>query len=282
MGFGRGGRVGVACRVLILLTVGVEALGGEATRQGPPGRDGRPLGHTYRLEGSIRPGDTERLAALFAADALDPESPVPAIAKGRGVLPLLVLELDSSGGDVGEAMRLGRWLRGKWGAAAVTGGRRCAGACVLVLVGAVARETPGEVVVERRHLDAGYLSEMHIPAGLSTLALESGREGGRALTAEEKSAFLLEGWDLTAREERTAARARRYGLTSSEFRRRFAGTQVACGSEELVTRQVVTLELDPLGAVRAWRLWGDWYDCRWKALGEAAGAPDGSREGGRS
>ncbi|HYN02131.1 MAG TPA: hypothetical protein VE359_06785 [Vicinamibacteria bacterium] len=257
----------MSCRVLILLMIGVDALGGEVTRQGPPGKDGRPLGHSYRLEGPIRPGDTERLAALFEADALDPESPVPAIAKGRGVLPLLVLELDSSGGDVREAMRLGRWLRGKWGGAAVMRGNRCAGACVLVLAGAVARETPGVVVVTRRHLDAGYLSEMHIPTGLSTLALESGREGGRTLTTEEKSGFLLQGWDLTAREERAAAQARRYGLTSSELRRRFAETQVACGTEELVNRQVVTLELDPLGAARAWGLWGAWSDCRWKAMG---------------
>jgi hypothetical protein len=146
-------------------------------------------------------------------------------------------------------------------------GDRCAGACVLVLAGAVARETPGVVVVTRRHLAAGYLSEMHIPTGLSTLALESGREGGRALTAEEKSGFLLEGWDLTAREERAAAQARRYGPTSSEFRRRFDETQVVCGTEELVNRQVVTLELNPLGAGRAWGLWGAWYDCRWKAMG---------------
>ena len=111
----RGGQVSAGWRVLILLTIGVEALGAEVTRQGPPGKDGRPLGHTYRLAGPIRPGDTERLAELFEADALDPESPVSAIAKGRGVLPLLVLELDSPGGDMGEAMRLGRWLRGKWG-----------------------------------------------------------------------------------------------------------------------------------------------------------------------
>lgn len=40
--------MGVACRILILVAVGVEALGGEVTRQGPPGRDGRPLGHAYR------------------------------------------------------------------------------------------------------------------------------------------------------------------------------------------------------------------------------------------
>ena len=258
-------------RVLILLTIGVEALGAEVTRQGPPGKDGRPLGHTYRLAGPIRPGDTERLAELFEADALDPESPVSAIAKGRGALPLLVLELDSPGGDMGEAMRLGRWLRGKWGSAAVLRGDRCAGACVLVLAGAVARETPGEVVVARRHLDAGYLSEMHIPTGLSTLALGSSPEGGRALTAEEKREFQFEGWDLRAREERTASQARRYGLTPSEFRRSFAETQVACGSEDLVNRQVVTLELNPVGASRAWALWGAWYDCRWKAMGEARG-----------
>jgi hypothetical protein len=212
------------------------------------------------------------LAALFEADALNPDSPVPAIAKGRGVLPLLVLELDSSGGDRGEAMRLGRWLRGKWGAAAVMRGSRCAGACVLVLAGAVARETPGEVVVDRRHLDADYLSEMHIPTGLSTLVPAYGGDGGRALTTEEKSGFQLEGWDLRARDERTAAQARRYDLTSSELRRRFAETQVVCGTEELVDRQVATLELDPLGSARAWGLWGAWCDCRWKAMGEAGAA----------
>ena len=259
--------MGVACRIVMLLMIAIDALGGEVTRQGPPGKDGRPLGHTYRLEGPIQPGDTERLAALFEADALNPESPVPAIAKGRGVLPMLVLELDSSGGDMEEAMRLGRWLRGKWGGAAVMAGDRCVSACVLVLAGAVVREAAGDVGVQRQPFDAAYLSEMHIPSGLSALPLESGRGGGRALTAEEKSRFLLEGWDLRAREERTAAQARRYGLTSSELRRRFAETQVVCGTEELVDRQVATLELDPLGSARAWALWGAWCDCRWRAMG---------------
>ena len=66
-------------------------------------------------------------------------------------------------------MRLGRWLRGKWGSAAVLRGRPLRGgrACSFSRGPWLARR-PGRWSWQRRHLDAAYLSEMHIPTGLST------------------------------------------------------------------------------------------------------------------
>jgi len=259
-----------ACRLLILLAIGVEALGAEVTRQGPLGRTGRPLGHTYRSKGRFVPATRGGLAALFEADRLNPESPVRAIAKGRGILPLLFLELDSAGGDTEEAMRLGRWLRGRWGGAGVMAGDRCVSACVLVLAGAVVRETAG-----RSWCSASGSTRPTSPRCTSLRAL--GPASSRVAREDSLSPRRRRGGscsvDLRAREERTAAQARRYGLTSSELLRRFAETQVACGTEERVNRQVATLELDPLGSSRASALWGDWYECRWRAMGRRAGRP---------
>jgi hypothetical protein len=263
------------------------AVGGQAAeieRLGPTNDQGRRLGYEYRLSGEIQAGDTGRLARLFEADAADPGSAVTALARARSVAGALHLELDSPGGDMEEAMRLGRWLRHRYGFAAVREADLCASACVLVLAGAVHRSTAGTVVVHRHTLESPspararetwqrvqesvrrYLRDMNVPGTLLDLALEAPPEKGRTLTREEKKRFLLSGWDPAAEEERTATLAEYFGTTSGEFRRWWAATEVTCGSEDLVERRAFTLELDSAGRDRAEAMRAAWRDCRWKAM----------------
>ncbi len=273
-------------RISVLFALSAGSAAAEVERLGPTGSDGRRLGHAYGLTGEIRPGDTERLARLFDADAANPRSAVSVLRPARGVLGALDLQLDSPGGDIEEAIRLGRWLRATRGMATVEEGALCASACVLVLAGAVNRITPGTVVVHRHFFDSieplqaarawqstqesirSYLREMNVPGGLLDLALEAPPEGGRPLTLEEKRRFLLSGWDPAAEEERIATLAGLYGITSGQFRRRWSETQAVCGAEGLVERRAFTLGLNPANRSRAAALLSDWNDCRWKAMGE--------------
>ena len=276
-------RTAWAVWLAFLLVVGAEGIAGEVTRV--PVASVKAPGFSYRLEGPIGPGDTRRLARLFEADAADPGSAVRALAPARGLIGALDLELDSPGGETEEGMRLGRWLRRNHGGATVKSGELCASACVLVLAGAVRRTTPGAVVVHRPYLGSAtpaqarqawldldasirrYLASMNVPVGLADVALEEPPEGGRVLTRKEKRRFLLEGWDPAAEEEQIATLASLYRVTSGEYRRRWAGTQTTCGSEDLLERQIFTLELNPGAADRAEKMRSAWNDCRWEAMG---------------
>jgi hypothetical protein len=60
---------------------------------------------------------------------------------------------------------------------------------------------------------------------------------------------------------------RLFGITSGQFRRRWAGTQAACGSEELLERRIFTLELGPGAPDRGETMREAWNDCRWGAMG---------------
>jgi hypothetical protein len=119
---------------------------------------------------------------------------------------------------------------------------------------------------------------MNVPVALADLALEVPPEGGRALTPEEKRSFLLEGWDPGADEERVGALARRYGLTSGEYRLRWHATVETCGTEALLERRIVTHQLDPrhAGFPLAEEMRTAWNECRWKAMGDPE--PQGSHE----
>ncbi len=131
--------------------------------------------------------------------------------------------------------------------------------------------TPAEARQAWLDLDASirrYLARMNVPVGLADLALEEPPEGGRVLTRKEKRRFLLEGWDPAAEEEQIATLARLYGVTSGEYRRRWADTQTTCGSEGLLERQIFTLDLNPGAPDRAEKMHSAWRDCRWKAMGE--------------
>ena len=269
-----------------LLALGAEGLAGEVTRV--PSVD--PARKSARLQLPARGAHRARRHAAVGpslwADAADPGSAVTALAPARGLIGALDLELNSPGGETEEAMRLGRWLRRNRGGATVKSGELCASACVLVLAGAVRRTTPGAVVVHRPYLGSAtpaqarqawldldasirrYLARMNVPVGLADLALEEPPDGGRVLTRKEKRRFLLDGWDPAAEEEQIATLARLYGVTSGEYRRRWQATQTLCGSEDLLERQIFTLDLNPGAPDRAEKMRSAWRDCRWKAMGE--------------
>lgn len=176
---------------------------------------------SYYLFGEITPGDTERLKTLVARN-----HPWP-----------LHVELDSPGGDVYEAMRLGRFLRQNRATARVTFFRfgrhatkephTCASACVLALAGASERfVVGGRVLVHRPSLEIApvgnlieaawrqmskdvraYLLDMNVPEALSDLMMRTPPEQAHALTYDELNQFMLSATDPVKEAEDTAAAA---------------------------------------------------------------------------
>jgi membrane-bound ClpP family serine protease len=79
---------------------------------------------TIRITGKIMPGTTARFAK--------------ALAHARGREPLLI-NLDSLGGDLTSAMKIGRLLRKSRGRTSVEKDASCASACVLIFAAGLSR-----------------------------------------------------------------------------------------------------------------------------------------------
>lgn len=161
------------------------------------------------------------------------------------------VSLDSSGGDVLAAIRMGRKLREAQMLASISTDAVCQSACIFVLAGAVVRESYGEVAIHRayfRDLPAGlsqaevtrrirrldddiraYLREMNVPEALLDRMRAVPPDQMERLTPTELSRMMLDGHDPVYDERVTARRARTYGTSSAEFRRREARAWQQCG-----------------------------------------------------
>ena len=106
----------------------------------PPPTDNFASHARLQIVGPIEKGDSERLPALLRAATARSS----AADQGKPDFyhsPLLLL--DSPGGDIIEAIRIGRYLRDSMASVIVPAGATCASACVLVLVGGVFRYVLG-------------------------------------------------------------------------------------------------------------------------------------------
>ena len=118
-----------------------------------------------RLQGTIQAGDASRLLELF-----------------RGTEPFAgAMQLDSPGGDVNEAMALGRLVRSAM--LATNSIRACDGACFLIWVAGVERRarvpmSPGISHADGEEIVRAYLAEMEVPHEVAGLVVGS-RNAGR-------------------------------------------------------------------------------------------------------
>ena len=232
-------------------------------------------GH-YLLKGPIKTGDTLRLRAL--------------VQKHTGTNNAFTIHLNSPGGNLYEAFRLGRFIRASqawadvgpdsFGAPVDTYTESCASACVFVFAGAIlhfagldglADSSPTSLIVHRPYLeDAGavpslnsawrqmpidmrnYLSEMNIPESLADLMLSIEPDKPRPLTKAEVEQFGLSGFDPVEEERLTANSAAFYGLTSGEYRRRMPSARAACQSLFVTAEEAVRIKMtsDQFGEAR--------------------------------
>lgn len=200
-------------------------------------------GNMLVLSGEIAQGDYIKLSN--------------ALAQIKGKYPkdeclggILSIQLVSAGGDVDEALKLGRIIRQSELRVIVPLDSKCFSSCVLLIAGGVERALFGKVGIHRPYfvnLDSklsqsevkaqrdaingkikAYLNEMDISPNLLELMLSVPPEAMKILTEGELQQLRLSITDAAFDERQVATQAYRYGLTSSEYRTRYPVATQQC------------------------------------------------------
>ena len=182
-----------------------------------------PRDYTYLVE-QLRAGPTGKIVAFFY--------------------------LNSRGGNVQAAMRIGLLLRNNEASAEVSNDALCASACVFVLAGAVVRNVQGRVAIHRpfnpNDTDTSqesqkktysklqeeirkYLQDMNVSPTLYDDMLYISPDSAKVLTNDELQRYGLLGWDPYFEQAWNAARAKKLGITTRELARRTARAYARCG-----------------------------------------------------
>lgn len=180
------------------------------------------------ISGTIKPSDYAALVAQVAT------------AKSQTTAGTIQVQafLDTNGGDVETAMRIGRLLRKEAAEAWVPQVATCVSACVLILAGAANRIVSGKVGIHRpfnpeaedttaakqrdRYRKLGvaikeYLEEMNVPSRLYDEMLYIDPANVRILTAGELAAYGLNKADPYWDEASAVRYARRLGISRAEL-----------------------------------------------------------------
>jgi hypothetical protein len=157
--------------------------------------------------------------------------------------------LDSAGGNVNAAMRLGRLIRSNERKTVVPAWGRCISACALVYIAGETRWSFGEIGLHRPYLSGKPQSPQEIEKALSTM-LKSLRSyvGEMGITDEfanvmintppdkvrvfigDEIESIVPRLDPFFDEREVAENARRYGTSTEEYRRRGAVVEVRCNA----------------------------------------------------
>jgi hypothetical protein len=174
------------------------------------------------LTGALTSADTTALETLLATATSSREQP-------------RVLVLDSEGGDVDTALRLGRLLRESRFRTEVRPGARCIGACVLVLAAGTERQARGAVGVAKPVLDARtadadtraaemlnrarqYLGELDVPVDLAHLMFTTPAGKTRLLSEQELGFYRLSTHTAHAfNEDDNVGMAKKMGLSLAQY-----------------------------------------------------------------
>ena len=151
----------------------------------------------------------------------------------------------SSGGDVGAAMDIGRWAREQKAWVGVV--KYCYSSCALVFIGGVKRANLNEVGLHRPYLAGAprsdaeveesvqvmfdqireYVDEMGVSPEFANVMLNTPPSTMRIYRKKEIYELVTE-TDPIYDEWKVARQARKYGITTDEFRRRDAEAQQTC------------------------------------------------------
>lgn len=177
---------------------------------------------------------------------------------------LFVVNLNSRGGSVEEAIAIGRTIRSiplDWYVPLrVVSNYKCISACVLILAGGNIRYVePGTIGIHRPYIDDDesltvesqkqsysamerkikqYLSEMNVPTSLFDLMFRIPPESVKFLTTDEMQSFNLNEWDPFYKEAHDAQFAKEAGISKTEFFRR----KRACNALLVESEQIRCLQ----------------------------------------
>lgn len=158
--------------------------------------------------------------------------------------------INSSGGDVEAAIRIGRMLRSVNASVLVARSAQCYSSCVFLIVGAVDRLSIGQIGIHRPYFGAvgrgvpaaevrnrinaidnlieRYLQDMNVPVSLLHAMKSVRPEDIQILSEHDLQRFMLSSPDPVWDELDVARQAWEYGTSSAEFRRRRSNVESRC------------------------------------------------------
>jgi hypothetical protein len=163
----------------------------------------------------------------------------------------LSVELNSPGGNVDAAMKIGRILRKEGPIVDVKMGALCLSACVLILAGGATRGLDGTIGIHRPYFEVpsgnvssetikshyqqmlqairAYFKEMNVVANLADDMLRTNPEHMHVLGASELTQYGLTDADPAAQEALEIQEAKTFGLDRKEYMRRKLLVEHSCG-----------------------------------------------------
>lgn len=195
---------------------------------------------THSALASVLP-NPDNNAAVFLFGRIESKD-VTEIAKyiSRSPAGVLIVHVDSRGGDWEAAMELGQLLRASQSGVIVAEDAVCFSSCVIILAGATTRivNDGAKIGIHRpfstatkplefkeaqanyRKLEAktkSYLHEMNMPESLWDAIVSTPPENIRVLSMKELEAFRLSGLDPVLQEIQDANNARKYGISKEIY-----------------------------------------------------------------
>lgn len=183
---------------------------------------------TVFLNGEIRTGDLAKVETAFAR--------LPKSAPKDEFSPMnRLMVITSPGGDVREAMAIGRWIRQKRMAVVIPEAAQCFSSCVYLLAAGLVKMSHGEVGIHRPYFlstprqgveptirktlaeSQSYFSEMNIPPQLADDMFSIPPERIEVLGRSGLARYRLNQDDMAFSEERDIRNANYFGMTRQEY-----------------------------------------------------------------
>ncbi len=198
--------------------------------------------YTLTLKGRIEPGDFSKVLRVIDSH------------NNSRSCKLYNIKLSSPGGDVDEAMKIGRIIRKRELFTEVDPADQCLSSCVLILGAGVVRSVfEARIGIHRPYfvsLDKGlstteiqnlrkqmisrmkaYADEMDLSERLIDEMMSIPPERIKILSPAELEQYRLSGVDASFDEKRTNNHAQEIGITSSELRKRTSEADKRCDSQ---------------------------------------------------
>jgi hypothetical protein len=179
------------------------------------------------LNGEIAKGDFSRVKSAFAGRSFKTEQNTMFI-------------VDSPGGDLQEAMTIGRYVRQSKLTAVVPENAKCLSSCVYILAAGVSKMVFGAVGIHRPYLltlptvgveaamrnalrqSRDYFEYMNVPGQLADTMFSTPPEKLVVLDDDQLAFYRLNQADIAFSEEQSLKNAAYYGMTRQEYMVRWA------------------------------------------------------------
>jgi len=199
--------------------------------------------NTIDFAGEIRTGDSVAIEKLI--NGLKKKHGAEDCTNGW-----LAIRFGSDGGDVYEAIAIGKLLRANKLRVIVPYKAQCNSACVIAIAGAIRKDSIGSIGVHRPYFSKmesnlninqvkaerdkvnkaieDYFRQVDIPISLLDLMLSIPPEKMKVLNESELELYRLTGVDANHDESEVGKLAKLFGLSSSEYRVKDAKISAAC------------------------------------------------------